>query len=327
MLSTKYVKENYTMATMKAVIINEYGGLDVFKYTDVPKPEVTDNTVLVKVHAAGINPVDNKTRQGSAMAGDYGDKHFPLILGWDISGVVEAVGQNVSQFKAGDEVYGMVGFPEPGSAYAEYVVTNPSMIALKPKNLSHVEASVVPLVALTSWQAMFDTAGLEAGQKILIHAAAGGVGHIAVQLAKWKGAYVIGTASGRNAEFLQSIGVDQHVDYTKVEFDEVLSDLDVVLDMLGYDMPLRSTKTIKDNGYLVSILTSGTNEDDMPDRVRWKWILVGENQAQLTQITEIIEAGQLKPTVSHVFSLEQLADAHEQIESGHTRGKIAIKIV
>lgn len=315
------------MATMKAVVINEYGDFDVLKYTDVPKPEVTDDTVLIQVHAAGINPVDCKTREGQAMAGDYQDKYFPLIIGWDVSGVVEAVGQNVTQFKAGDEVYGMVGFPEPGSAYAEYVVTNPSMIALKPKNLSHVEASVVPLVALTSWQALFDTAGLEAGQKVLIHAAAGGVGHIAVQLAKWKGATVIGTASERNAEFLKSIGVDQHVDYTKVQFEDVLSDLDVVYDMLGYDSPLRSIKTLKDNGFLVSILTSGTNEDDMPDHVRWAWILVGENQSQLMKITELIEAGDLTPTVSHVFSLEQLPDAHKQIDSGHTRGKIAIQII
>lgn len=315
------------MSMMKAVIVNEYGGFDVLEYTDVPRPDVTDDTVLIRVHAAGINPVDSKTRQGLAMAGTYGDSFFPLIIGWDVSGVVEAVGQNISQFKVGDEVYGMVGFPDPGSAYAEYVVTKPSAIALKPKNLSHVEASVVPLVALTSMQALFDTANLEAGQKVLIHAAAGGVGHIAVQLAKWKGAYVIGTASERNAEFLERIGVDQHVDYTKVQFEDVLHDLDVVYDTLGYDSPVRSSKTLKDNGFLVSILTSGTREEDMPDRIGWQWILVGENQPQLIQITEIIEAGELTPTVSHVFSLEQLADAHRQIDTGHTRGKIAIQII
>lgn len=315
------------MATMKAAIINQYGEPEEFIYSDVPRPELTDDTVLIRVHAAGINPVDWKTRKGLALADKYGE-NFPLILGWDISGVIESVGANVTQFKAGDEVYGMVGFPEIGAAYAEYVVAKPEHIGLKPKNLSHVEASVVPLVALTSWQALFDTAKLEAGQKVLIHAAAGGVGHIAVQLAHWKGAHVIGTASARNAEFLQSIGIDEHIDYTKVNFEDVLSELDVVFETLGYDFPVRSEKTLKDGGFLVSIERTGNNlEEDLSDRIRWQWNLVESNHARLQQITELIESGQVKPTVSHVFSLEQLANAHKQSETGRTRGKIAIKIV
>lgn len=315
------------MSMMKAVVIHRYGDPDELTLSDVPRPHITDDTVLVKVHAAGMNPVDWKTRKGLGMAKRYGDA-FPLIIGWDISGVVEGVGAQVSDFKAGDEVYGMVGFPDVGAAYAEYVLAKPAHLAHKPANISHVEASVVPLVALTSWQALFDVAGLEAGQTVLIHAAAGGVGHIATQLARWKGADVIGTASARNADFLRSIGVTQHIDYTQVNFEEVLHDIDVVYETRGYDYPVRSAKVLKDGGCLVSIERTGTHlERDMPPRIRWQWMLVETNQAQLQRITELVEAGHIKPIVSNIFSLDELPDAHRQSESGRTRGKIAIQIM
>jgi NADPH:quinone reductase-like Zn-dependent oxidoreductase len=314
------------MATMKAAVINAYGDPDVFEYVDVPRPEVTDDTVLLRVHAAGINPVDWKTRRGSGIAGRLGDNPFPLIIGWDVSGEVAAVGRNVTQFNVGDEVYGMIGFPDLGNAYAEYALANPEHLALKPKNLSHVEASVIPLVALTSWQALFDYANLTAGQRVLIHAAAGGVGHVAVQLAHWKGAQVYGTASARNEDFLKSIGLNHFIDYTKGNFSQAVADLDVVYDAVGGDIPAQSVPTLKPGGFLVSI-ASGDLESVVPDTIRSRRILVAPNQSQLQKITELIESDQLKPTVSHVFSLEQLADAHRQSEAGHTRGKIAIQIV
>lgn len=313
--------------TMKAVVINQYGEPDELTYTEVPRPKVTDDTILVRVHAAGINPVDWKTRRGRGMAKRYGDNPFPLIIGWDISGVVEAVGANIRDFQVSDEVYGMVGFPDVGGAYAEYVLTTPQYISHKPKNLSHTEASVIPLAALTAWQAMFDTANLQPEQKILIHAAAGGVGHIAVQLARWKGAYVYGTASARNTDFLQSIGVNEHIDYQTANFEEVLSDVDVVFDLIGGVVAQKSAQTLTQGGFLVSIQKTGTDFETLPDHIQWQWILVEPNPHTLKQITEIVEAGQLKPAISHTFSLKELPDAHRQSESGRTRGKIAIQIV
>jgi len=312
---------------MKAVVINQFGEPDALTYTDIPCPEVTNDTILVRVHAAGINPVDWKTRRGRGMAKRYGENPFPLIIGWDISGVVEVVGANITEFNVGDEVYGMVGFPGVGGAYAEYVLTTPDYIVHKPKNLSHTEASVIPLAALTAWQAMFDTANLQANQKILIHAAAGGVGHLAVQLARWKGAFVIGTASSRNAEFLQSIGISEHVDYTTVEFEDVLSELDIVFDLIGGEISQKSAKTLKQGGFLVSIQKTGTEFEKLPKHIEVEWLLVEPNPNQLAEITKIIEAGQLQPTVSHTFALDELPDAHRQIETGHTRGKIAIQII
>src|SRR5215207_6684351 len=184
--------------SMKAVRIHAFGGPEVLKYEDVPRPELEPGTVLVQVYAVGINPVDWKCRTRGMIV----ERPLPIILGWDISGVVEAVASDVTKFKGGDEVYGMVGFPDLGNAYAEYVVAKPEHLALKPVNASHIEAASLPLVALTAWQAIFDRADVQAGQRVQVHAAAGGVGYIDVQLAKWKGAYVIGTASAKNADFV-----------------------------------------------------------------------------------------------------------------------------
>src|SRR5690349_8029770 len=191
-------------AMMKASRIHEYGAPDVLTYEDAPRPEAGIGEILVRVHAAGINPVDFKTRRGKGMGGGSRDL-LPLIVGWDISAVVEAIGTGVTNYQPGDEVYSMVRFPEIGSAYAQYVAAPASHFARKPQVLDHIHAAATPLAALTAWQILFDTAHLVAGQRILIHAAAGGVGHLAVQLAKWKGAHVIGTASARNADFLREI--------------------------------------------------------------------------------------------------------------------------
>ncbi|MBZ0287931.1 MAG: NADP-dependent oxidoreductase, partial [Anaerolineae bacterium] len=214
---------------MKAARIHSYGAPDVLVYEDAPRPTADIGDILVRVHAAGVNPVDYKTRQGRGIGGGSTDV-LPLILGWDVSGVVESVGAGVTAFKPGDEVYSMVRFPEIGSAYAQYVAAPVSDFARKPHSLDHIHAAAVPLAALTAWQILFDTAHLVSGQTILIHAAAGGVGHLAVQLAKWKGARVIGTASAHNADFLREMGVDEVIDYTAVHFEDLVGPVDVVVD-------------------------------------------------------------------------------------------------
>jgi NADPH:quinone reductase-like Zn-dependent oxidoreductase len=268
--------------------------------------------------------VDSKTRAGRGMANRFSNP-FPLIVGWDISGVVESVGANVTEFQPGDEVYAMTRFPEIGSAYADYVSVPANQLALKPKNLDHIQAAAVPLVALTAWQILFDIAHLEAGQRILIHAAAGGVGHIAVQIAKWKGAYVIGTASARNADFLREIGADEVVDYHATPFEDVVQPVDVVLDCVG-GLAERSLKVLKPGGFL-SWITSGFAPERIAELgIRAGGTLVHTDQAQLKQITALIEAGNLKPVIDKVFPLAEAAKAHEAIDTGRTRGKIVLSV-
>ena len=212
------------MKTMKVVCIYGYGGPEVLSYEDAPRPHPGPGEVLVRVHAAGINPVDWKIRQGELK--EMLTYMFPLILGWDVSGVIESVGTGTTRLKVGDEVFSRPDIAQDG-AYAEYIVIKESEVALKPKSLDHIHAAALPLAGLTGWQSLFIAAGLTAGQRVLIHAAAGGVGHLAVQLAKWKGAYVIGTASEKNHAFLRELGVDQIIDYNTERFEEVVRAVDV----------------------------------------------------------------------------------------------------
>ncbi len=314
-------------ATMKAARIHEYGDPNIFVYEDAPRPEPKAEEVLVRVRAAGINPVDFKTRAGRGMGGGSRDI-LPLILGWDISGVVETVGEGVSTFRPGDEVYSMVRFPEIGNAYAEYVAVPVSDLAHKPTTLDHIQAASVPLAALTAWQVMFDTAHLSAGQTILIHAAAGGVGHLAAQLAKWKGAKVIGTASARNADFLRELGVDEVVDYTAAPFEDAVHDVDVVLDCVG-GLSERSIKVLKPGGFL-SWITGGLPAQRVAELAEQGigagGILVHVDHKQLAEITTLIDAGYVKPVIDKVFPLAEVSKAHEAIETGHTRGKIVLSV-
>src|SRR6476659_9355549 len=240
-----------TSQTMKAIRIHSYGGLEVLKYEDAPRPQPQAGEVLVRVHAAGVNPIDWKVRQGHMK--DFWPHKFPLILGWDVSGTVEEVGPRVSRFKIGDEVYSI---PDPtrNGAYADYVVVRESELALKPNSLHHIRAAAVPLAALTAWQSLFDTAQLQPGQRVLIHAGSGGVGHVAVQLAKWKGAYVFATASTKNQELLRELGVDEPIDYTKQKFEDVARDVDLVLDLIGGETQERSWSVLKKGGVLLSVV-------------------------------------------------------------------------
>src|ERR1700740_1256742 len=242
---------------MKAVRIHKYGGSDVLKYEEAPRPKPQAGEVLVRVHAAGVNPIDWKVREGEMK--DLWPHKFPLVLGWDLSGVVEALGKGVSQFKIGDEVYSL---PDPtrNGAYADYIVVREPELALKPNSLYHIRAAAVPLAALTAWQSLFDTAQLQPGQRVVIHAGSGGVGHFAVQLAKWKGAYVFATASTRNTDLLRQLGVNSPIDYTQQRFEDIARKIDVVLDTLGGETQERSWSVLKKGGVLVSLVQPPSDE-------------------------------------------------------------------
>src|SRR5690348_7173091 len=238
------------MTQMHAVRLHKYGAAENLIYEETQRPEPQKGEVLVRVRAAGVNPVDWKTRDGRGVAGPL---ESPIIVGWDIAGIVEEVGGGVHQVAAGDDVFGMVRFPEFGNAYADYVAAPASELAKKPANISFAEAAAAPLVSLTAWQALFEVAQLQAGQTLLVHAAAGGVGHVAVQLGSWRGARVIGTASAQNADFLRGIGVDQVIDYTHERFEDAARAVDIVLDTIGEETQRRSFTVLKPGGMLVSI--------------------------------------------------------------------------
>src|ERR1700720_163538 len=246
--------------TMKAIRIHNYGGPEVLQYEDAPRPQPQAGEVLVRVHAAGVNPIDWKVREGHMK--DFWPHKFPLILGWDLSGAVEELGTNLAaagRFKVGDEVYSIPDQTRNG-AYAEYIVVRESELALKPKSLHHIRAAAVPLAALTAWQSLFDTAQLQPGQRVLIHAGSGGVGHFAVQLAKWKGASVFATASTRNQDLLGDLGVDEPIDYTQQRFEDVARNINIVLDTIGGETQERSWSVLKKGGNLVSLVQPPSEE-------------------------------------------------------------------
>lgn len=310
---------------MKAVQIHQYGNVSQLQYEEIPAPQAKGEQVLVRVHAAGVNPVDYKTRAGSGIAGLFTQNPFPLILGWDMAGIIEEAPAD-SRFSVGDKVYGMVNFPDVGATYADYLVANPQDIAFAPQAIDLNLSASVPLAALTAWQALFEVGNLQAGDRILIHAAAGGVGHLAVQFARWKGARLIGTASAKNIDYLKEIGVDEVIDYHTSRFEDVLNELDFVLDCIGGDVIDRSWRTIKRGGTLVTI-ADGTNLQQSDEYgVVAKHMMVYKSGEQLAQIASLIDKGFVKPTVDRVFPLASVAEAHQVLESGHVRGKIILQM-
>lgn len=310
--------------TMKAVKIDSYGGPEVVRYEDVPRPEPAPGEVLVRVHAAGVNPVDWKTRGGGGMASKIGER-FPLVLGWDVSGTVDEVGPGVDGVAAGDEVFGLLRFPQPGQTYAEYVAAPADELAPKPRRLTHAEAAALPLAALTAWQALFEAGGLESGQTALVHAAAGGVGHVAVQLARWKGARVVGTCSSANVEFVRSLGAEP-VDYTEARFEDHARDVDVVLVAVDDDVIDRSFDVVRPGGTLVSIRAEPSPERAEQLGVRAERILVRPDGAQLGRISALAEAGHLRPHLAGELPLHEVNQAFERSESGHVRGKLVLLV-
>jgi NADPH:quinone reductase-like Zn-dependent oxidoreductase len=275
------------------------------------------------VYAAGVNPLDWKVRRGHAK--DWLQHQLPLIPGWDLSGIIAAVGPDMAAFKAGDPVFGMLDFRRNG-AYADFVATKTLHLAPKPSSLDHVQAAAVPLASLTAWQAIFEIADLQPGQTILIHAAAGGVGHYAVQLAKWRGARIIGTASADNAPFLREMGASEAIDYRSTPFYEKVHDVDVVLDPIGGETQKQSWQVLKKGGILVATLGISSPEIARQYGVRGQGVSVHPDSGQLGRIADLIDAGRLKPTVTTVLPLNQAAKAHEQSQTGHTRGKIVLQV-
>ncbi|MEU4038917.1 NADP-dependent oxidoreductase [Streptomyces collinus] len=306
---------------MRAVIVEQWGGPENLIEKDIERPEPGLNEVLVRVHAAGVNPVDWKTRASGSVI-DWGT--VPAV-GWDVSGTVEAVGPGVSLYRPGDEVFGMPLFPRQAGGYAEYVVAPARHFAPKPTGLTHVEAAALPLAALTAWQALVDTAGVRPGERVLVHAAAGGVGHLAVQIAKARGAYVIGTASSGKHDLVRALGADEVIDYRAVRFEDVVGDVDVVLDGLGGQNAERSLKVLKAGGRLITL----PGPDDVPtapDGVRAVWMLVEPDHLGLREIAALVERGALKPVVDTVLPLAEAAKAHEIGEQGRTTGKIVLTV-
>jgi len=312
------------MQPMKAVRIHEYGGPEVLKFEDAPRPQPAANELLIQIHAAAVNPVDWKIREGYAK--DRIGHSLPLILGWDVSGFVEATGPAVTRFQKGDEVFTRPDIARNG-AYAEYIAVRESEVALKPKSVGHLHAAAIPLAALTSWQALFDAGGLSTGQKVLIHAASGGVGSFAVQFAKWKGAHVIGTASGRNQSFITELGLDEAIDYEKTRFEDAVHDVDVVFDTIGGDVQQRSWRVLKKGGILVSIVSPPSPEEAAKNKVHPCYLFVQPNSAELAEIARLVDAGKVKIFVETVLPLSEARRAQELSETGHTRGKIVLTVV
>ncbi|MGS2738326.1 NADP-dependent oxidoreductase [Sinomicrobium sp. M5D2P17] len=311
---------------MKAIVLKAPGGTDQLLYTDVPKPEVQRGEVLIKVKAISINPVDIKSRSGKGVYGRIKDQD-PLILGWDVSGVVEE--SKSALFQAGDEVFGMVNFPGHGKAYAEYVAAPANQLALKPANISHEKAAAATLVALTAWQALITNANIQKGQNVLIHAASGGVGHVAVQIAKHAGAVVTGTSSAKNRDFVLELGADEHIDYRDYDWKNHPGEFDFVLDTIGGDNIDKSLEVTKEGGTLISI-PSGLNEA-VTDKAKSKgvkgyFILVESDGNDMKSIATLLEQGVLKPQIQEVFSFDSMVEAHAQIESGRTVGKVVLTV-
>jgi NADPH:quinone reductase-like Zn-dependent oxidoreductase len=313
---------------MKAIILKAAGGTNQLSITEVPVPSPKAGEVLIQVHAISINPVDVKTRKGGSLYKMLQEQP-PVILGWDVSGVVTAVGSGVDRFKVGDAVFGMVNFPGHGRAYAEYVAAPQEHLAHKPGTISHGEATAATLAALTAWQVLVHEAKLTKGQTILIHAAAGGVGHYAVQIARYLGATVSGTASAANAGFLKELGVQYPLDYTLPDMFEKVKDIDTVLDPIGGETTARSIQVLKPGGTLISIV--GGVKENLSSAIQKKNLnaknyLVHSSGADMEQLAGLLKEGVLKSYVSQQFEFEKIADAHHQIETGKTRGKIILNV-
>nr|WP_199566401.1 NADP-dependent oxidoreductase [Streptomyces corynorhini] len=299
------------------------GGPEVLRLTELPRPVPGLGEILVAVHAAGLNPTDFKHRALSIFLPPP-----PLTLGWDVSGTVVATGGGVTLFQPGDEVFGMLPYPYGAGSHAEYVTGPTRAFAAKPAGIDHVQAAALPLAALTAWQALVDTADLQAGQRVLIHAAAGGVGHLAVQIAKARGAHVTGTASAPKHDFLRELGADACVDHRSEDFTDTEEPYDVVLDALGGETATRSVGVLRPGGVLVSLLPTaeGTQAAAEKAQVRAVTLVVEHDRSGMRSIADLVERGRLRAHVSGTFPLAEGARAHIQGETGRTTGKLVITV-
>ena len=307
---------------MRAIRQDEFGGPEVLRLVEVDRPEPAPTEVLVRVHAAGVNPVDWKTRAAPAFLDTP-----PFTVGWDVSGVVEAVSPGVTRFAPGDEVFGMPWFPREAAAYAEYVTAPSRHFARKPERLTHVEAGGLPLAGLTAWQILVDTADVQPGQRMLVTAAAGGVGHLVVQIAKARGAYVIGTARQPKHDFLRALGADEALDYTTTDVAEAVGQLDLVVDLLGGESSVQLMPSVTSGGLLVPVTRGGDPaiQAAADERgVRVARFLVEPDHAGLGALATLADAGQLRVEIDTVLPLAEAAEAHRIGEAGRTRGKLVL---
>jgi NADPH:quinone reductase-like Zn-dependent oxidoreductase len=313
---------------VKAIVMREHGGPDVLELQETPRPEPAPTEVLVRVAAAGINPVDWKVREESWLPDLMGEP--PLILGWDVAGTVEAVGYGVTRFAPGDRVFGMPWFPRLARAYAEYVTAPSRHFARTPDALDDEHAAALPLAGLTAWQALAGTAGVGEGDRVLVHAAAGGVGHLAVQIAKARGAYVIGTARAEKHDFLRTLGVDEAIDYTAQPFEQAASEVDVVLDLVGDDdYGLRSLRTLREDGLLIAppegVSDAVAAAADRQSK-RAIHLLVEPDAVGLESLAALVDQGRLRVEIEERFPLAEAAQAHERLQHGRARGKIVLTV-
>lgn len=308
------------MSTMKAIRIEQYGGPEVMRYVDIDVPEPKAGEVLVKVAAAGVDPVDYKIRQGHFL----GEDKLPRTLGRELAGTVERMGEGVTGLQPGDTVFGMIG---DDGGYAEYACIAAGNLARVPQALDLVSAGGVPLAAHTAWQALFDHGGLSAGQRVLIHGGSGGVGHFAVQFAKAKGAKVYSTGSDKSQAFIRSLGADRSIDYKQERFEDVCKDVDVVIDLIGGETQQRSWSVLRAGGIIVSTLEAP--EQDSPDAKgkRGVHFMAQPNGAQLEEIAALIEEGKVKIKINRTFTLQQADKAQTYLEQEHVEGKVVLTVV
>ena len=309
---------------MRIVRQQSLGGPDVLELVEAERPEPAPTEVLVRAVAAGVNPVDWKVRARGGFLGQP-----PFTVGWDVCGVVEAVGFGVTRFEPGDRVFGMPRFPREAACYAEYVTAPSRQLAHVPDALSDVEAGALPLAGLTAWQALVETAGVEEGQRVLVLGAAGGVGHLAVQIARARAARVIGTATAAKHAFLRELGVDEPIDYTAAPVEEQVADVDIVLDLVGSETSPQAMAALQDGGLYIPV-TASVGPDVLRDlaagRVRVRSILVEPDRTGVEALAALVERGDLRPHVSATFPLDEAARAHEAGETGRTRGKLVLTI-
>lgn len=308
---------------MKAARIHAYGDTSQIKIEDAPLPTLNPDDVLIRVVATSVNPVDWKIRKGYLKS--MIPYEMPLTMGWDVSGIVEQIGPAVTKFKPGNAVYSRPDIARNG-AYAEFVAVRESEIAFKPATISHVEAASLPLVSITAWESLFTTANLTAGQKVLIHAGAGGVGSIAIQLAKAKGAHVTTTASAAKSALVKSLGADEVIDYRAQDFSKLAKDMDVVFDTVGGETREKSWTTLKPGGMLVSITDRPSEDRAKAEGKRAAFVFIGPNAPILTDLAQMVDLGQVRPIIGAEYGLNDTAKAQEASETGRSTGKIVIYV-
>jgi NADPH:quinone reductase-like Zn-dependent oxidoreductase len=311
---------------MKAILLEKTGGVEDFLIKDVKKPDTKENEVLISVKAIGINPVDYKARAIEDVLNSLTGEQRPAIIGWDVSGTIIAIGNNITKFKIGDNVFGMINFPGSGNAYAEFVAASEDHLVKIPKNISFEEAAATTLAAVTALQALKPR--VKKSDRVLIHAGSSGVGHFAIQIAKSLGAYVITTSSAKNKDFVLSLGANEHIDYGSQKFEEILTDIDFVLDMFNGDILLNSIKITKNGGVIISLPTADFSDEVLKlakeRNVDVSFTVVQSNGDDMNTLKNMLESGTLKPHISKTFAFEKIGDAHLQLESGRTVGKVIV---